>query len=61
MGSASELEYFLLLARDLNYLPSETYDLIAQDLCDTRRMLNCLMSKVQSECTKTSKRSSANC
>jgi len=61
MGSASELEYFLLLARDLNYLPSESYDLIAKDLCDTRRMLNCLMSKVQSECTKTSKRSSANC
>jgi four helix bundle protein len=26
MGSASELEYHLLLARDLNYLNTQTYD-----------------------------------
>src|SRR5271166_753319 len=36
MGSASEMEYFLLLARDLHYLPREKY-------------LNRLVSKVQAE------------
>jgi four helix bundle protein len=57
MGSASELEYFLLLARDLNYLSSSAYELIAKDVSEMRRMLNSLISKVQRECTSTSQRS----
>ena len=49
MGSASELEYFLLLARDLHYLAPENYTRIANEVVEMRRMLNGLLSKVQSE------------
>jgi four helix bundle protein len=49
MGSASELEYFLLLARDLHYLPSEKYAGIVASVVEMRRMLNGLLSKVHGE------------
>jgi four helix bundle protein len=49
MGSASELEYFLLLARDLEYLSRDNYEAVAQEVVEMRRMLNRLLSKVQSE------------
>jgi four helix bundle protein len=45
MGSGSELEYFLLLARDLEYLAAEK----AQEVLTMRRMLNRLISKVQTD------------
>ena len=49
MGSASELEYFLLLARDLEYLSRENHEAVAHDVVEMRRMLNRLLSKVQAE------------
>ncbi len=49
MGSASELEYFLLLSRDLDYLCRETHESIANSVAEMRRMLNRLMLKVQTE------------
>jgi four helix bundle protein len=49
MGSASELEYFLLLARDLEYLGGESHGAIAKDVGEMRRMLNRLIVKVQAE------------
>jgi four helix bundle protein len=49
MGSASELEYFLLLARDLEYLSRETHDAVTKDVVEMRRMVNRLMSKVRAE------------
>jgi len=49
MGSASELEYFLLLARDLEYLTPEKHAPVAQEVRTMRRMLNKLLSKVQAE------------
>jgi len=49
MGSASEVEYFLLLARDLEYLSREKHEAVAQDVAEMRRMLNRLLSKVQAE------------
>ncbi|MGB8885574.1 MAG: four helix bundle protein [Candidatus Korobacteraceae bacterium] len=49
MGSASELEYFLLLAKDLEYLGEESHGAIAKDVGEMRRMLNRLISKVQAE------------
>jgi len=52
MGSASELEYFLLLARDLHYLDRETYESLAGEVEKMRRMLNRLILKVQEENTK---------
>jgi four helix bundle protein len=49
MGSASELEYFLLLARDLEYLDPGAYTVLAKDVGLMRRMLNALISKIQDE------------
>lgn len=49
MGSAGELEYSLLLARDLEYLSLEVYSQIAAEVVEMRRMLNRVMSKVRTE------------
>jgi four helix bundle protein len=38
MGSASEVEYFLLLAKDLNYLERVDYDSLIEDLFEVKRM-----------------------
>ncbi len=39
MGSASELEYHLLLARDLGLLPSRDYECFLSDLTEVKKML----------------------
>lgn len=39
MGSASELEYHLLLARDLNYLTEEQYATLQVEVTAVRKML----------------------
>jgi four helix bundle protein len=49
MGSASELEYFLLPARDLEYLSPLNYEAITDEVRTMRRMLNSLITKVQNE------------
>jgi four helix bundle protein len=48
-GSASELDYHLLLARDLGFLPEAEYQRIMKDLLELRRMLTSLLTKVDSE------------
>ncbi len=53
-GSASELEYELLLARDLNYVSSSDYARLDRSVCEVKRMLASLLNKVdvdrQAEC-----------
>jgi four helix bundle protein len=39
MGSASELEYQLLLAHDLNYLDQDTYTNLHEKVIEVKRML----------------------
>lgn len=39
MGSASELEYHLLLANDLGLIHSEQYDQLARQTIELKRML----------------------
>ena len=39
LGSASELEYELLLARDLDYLDPDHHDELAGQIIETKRML----------------------
>jgi four helix bundle protein len=39
MGSASELEYLLLLAKDLNYLSLEKYGALHAQTIEVKRML----------------------
>ena len=45
-GSASELDYHLLLARDLNFLADPDYQNVIQQLLEFRRMLTALVRKV---------------
>ena len=47
MGSASELEYLLLLAHDLQYILSPTYEELSSELTNIRRMLNSLIQKTK--------------
>jgi four helix bundle protein len=45
-GSASELDYELLLAKDLTYLPQAVYAEITDELSQIRKMLSSLLRKV---------------
>jgi four helix bundle protein len=46
LGSASELDYHLLLARDLAYLSSDDYGRVAVAVTETRRMLAALIKSM---------------
>ena len=48
-GSSSELDYELLLAKDLGYLTQPDYSGIADELSQIRRMLSSLLRKVNVE------------
>src|SRR5437660_11042007 len=48
-GSASELEYHFLLAKDLGYITPEDYRIADKQLLDLKRMLVSLTGKVGSE------------
>jgi four helix bundle protein len=48
-GSASELDYHLLLARDLGFFEERDYRRLAGELLQLRKMLTSLLQKVQSE------------
>jgi len=48
-GSASELDYELLLAMDLGYLAKHDYLRIADELSQIRKMLSSLLRKVNVE------------
>jgi four helix bundle protein len=45
-GSASELEYFLLLSKDLKYLEEETYEELFDKVNLVKRSLNNLINKI---------------
>jgi four helix bundle protein len=47
MGSASELEYQLLLAHDLDYLRNPEYERLARQAVEVKPMLSSLMQKVK--------------
>ena len=49
MGSAAELDYQLLLARDMGFLNTATYEDLFAGLSSTRKMLNVMMSKLSAE------------
>lgn len=46
IGSASELEYQLLLARDLSYIPHERWSALSEEAVEVRRMLISLYSRL---------------
>jgi four helix bundle protein len=49
MGSASELEYQLILTYDLQYIPQRTYEMINGELTEIKRMLNAFIQKLRSD------------
>ncbi len=49
MGSASELEYRVLLARDLGYLPNDGYLQLEPLMVEVKRMLASLIKKLRAE------------
>lgn len=48
-GSASELEYHILLARDLKFLEQPTYESLNSSVIEVKRMLSALARKVEAE------------
>jgi four helix bundle protein len=48
MGSASEVAYLILLARDLGYLPVHEYENLAAEMSEVRRMLTVFYKRVRS-------------
>lgn len=46
-GSATELEYHILLARDLGFLPNSGFDELARQIDEVERMLTSLIQQVQ--------------
>jgi four helix bundle protein len=49
MGSASELEYHMLLSKDLGYLKMDSYQRMQPQIEEVKRMLAALIRKVASE------------
>lgn len=49
MGSASELEYHLLLARDLEYLGHSDYEGLTEDVIEVKRMLTSFLQKLKAD------------
>jgi four helix bundle protein len=49
MGSASELEYQLLLARDLKLIPLADYEQLAEQTIEVKRMLTALLQKLNAD------------
>lgn len=48
-GSASELEYHFLLARDLSFLVPEDYTRLNDGVIEVKKMLASLMRKIEAE------------
>ena len=50
LGSASELQYHLLLSHDLGFLDELTYDPLADEVSEIKRMLASFIRKLTTEC-----------
>jgi four helix bundle protein len=48
-GSATELEYQILLAYDLNLIPSEHYEELTLQITEIKRMLTVLVQKLNAD------------
>jgi len=52
MGSACELEYHLLLTFDLQILVEDTYETLAAEVIDVKRMLTAFILKLREDRTR---------
>jgi len=46
-GSATELEYQIILSKDLSYLSLETFNKLSLELTEIRKMINTFMQKIK--------------
>lgn len=60
LGSASELDYHLLLSRDLGLIPNEEFERSIRELTSVRKMLTSLLNTVEVEVTSRSRSAAAN-
>ena len=49
MGSASELDYHLLLCRDLEFMKDEDFKRVAKNLIEVRKMLTSFLSSIEEQ------------
>jgi four helix bundle protein len=49
MGSASELDYHLLLCRDFEFIAEEQYDRATRELVRIRKMLSVLLASIEDQ------------
>lgn len=49
MGSASELEYHLLLAHDLGFIEGQEFQAMTEQAIEVKKMLTALMGKLTSD------------
>ena len=49
MGSASELEYLLLLVKDLDYISEDAYSDVTQRVIEVKRMLTSFIKKLKAD------------
>ena len=49
MGSASELEYHLLLVHDLKFLSTHEYEQLESEVIEVKRMLTALIQKLKAD------------
>ncbi|WP_435357072.1 four helix bundle protein [Emticicia sp. SJ17W-69] len=47
MGSASELEYQLILSKDLGYIQTDNFEKLNNELIEIRKMLNTFIQKLR--------------
>lgn len=52
LNSASELEYHLTLARDINVLPNKTFTALASQVVQVRKMLHGLLKSIATDVKK---------
>jgi four helix bundle protein len=52
MGSASEVEYLLLLARDLKYASANDYERLHRNVADVKRMTAALLVRLKTPVRK---------
>ena len=49
MGSASELEYLILLSHDLQMLDDESYEIASNEAVEIKKMLSSLINKIKAD------------
>ena len=50
MGSASELEYHFLLSHDLDFIETDSFNILVDDISEIKQMLASFIKKLRADC-----------